>query len=101
MTKTDKTELPALTLEGRCFHTFDAGGFVQTQGVVRGNLGNGFYLVQYFDWIVGNPGTMEVRSVHDMMPGRGADCWQFYEDADHMNFWYKHHALKRDKTDAA
>ena len=40
---------------------------------------------------------MEVRHIGEMKPGREEGCWQFYEDAEHMNFWHEHHAPERPK----
>lgn len=86
--KTSKDE-PELGLVGRCFHVFREDMKVQYQGVVRGSLGEGLYLIQYYEWLMGEPGTMEIRHVSEMKPGRKPGCWQFYEDNEHMNFWYE------------
>jgi hypothetical protein len=85
---------PELGLVGRYFHIFHKDNEVQYQGIVRGSLGNGKYLVQYFEWVKGEPREMEIRSIEDMRPGRSEGCWQFYEDADQMNFWYEHYVKK-------
>jgi hypothetical protein len=86
-TRTQERETLA-TIIGRCFHTFkqtksgDDG--VQYQGVVRARVEEGIYLVQYFEWFVGEPSTMALVRIEDML------AWQFYEDNKHMNFWYEH-----------
>jgi hypothetical protein len=97
MQKKDKPTaiIPKLSLVGRCFHIFDADGYVQYQGIVRGDLGDGRYLIQYFEWIMGEAGTMEIRHISEMKPGHQEGCWQFYEDSEHMSFWYEYRAPKR------
>jgi hypothetical protein len=80
-------------LIGKCFHIFGGDGKVARQGRVVAVVGPSHYLVQYFDWALGEPNTMAVVSVetmavtaeHERKPG----SWQFYEDADHMNRWYE------------
>ena len=89
-TEPTTSDLPAIGLIGCCFHIFDAKGAIRSQGVVRGYLGEGYYLVQYFDWIVGSPSTMEVRPLTDMKPGREDGCWQFYENNEHMKYWHEY-----------
>ena len=104
-TKPTQSSAPAkLTLVGRCFHIFGDDGSVQNQGVVRGDLGEGRYLVQFFEWMLGELSTMEIRHIGDMRGGREAGCWQFYEDAEHMNFWYEYrysHPTKLARRDDA
>jgi hypothetical protein len=73
-----------LDLVGRCFHTFDDKGAIRHQGIVRGQVGPTVYLIQYFEWFVGEPSTLAIFDLADM---KG---WQFYENAEHMNFWYQH-----------
>lgn len=93
-----KEKLPVLplTLVGRCFHTFDSEGSVQYQGIVRADLGNGNYLVQYFEWLAGEANTMSIVHISKMLepeqPRRNG--WQFYEDCEHMTFWYEHRYVK-------
>lgn len=84
-------------LVGRCFHIFGEDGHVQYQGQIRCDLGGGNYLVQYFDWLIGEPGTMSIVPVSKMIERelrRGNGSWQFYEDVEHMNFWYEHKAKR-------
>lgn len=92
---TKKKELsPELGLIGRCFHTFTEDGSVQYQGIVRGDLGNGRYLIQYFDWIMGEASTLAIVPIERMIEPEGdkraPGAWQFYENAEQMNFWYEH-----------
>lgn len=83
-----KPQPETIGLVGRCFHIFK-NGRIENQGVIRGDLGEGRYLIQFFDWIAGEPSTMEIRQISEMTPGR-ENSWQFYEDAEHMNFWYRY-----------
>jgi hypothetical protein len=96
-----KMPMPEMSLVGRCFHIFDDAGCVQYQGIVRGNLGDGNYLVQYYEWFAGAASTLAVVHISKMIQPhnhRAAGAWQFYEDNDHMNSWYEyeHHAPKRE-----
>jgi hypothetical protein len=38
--------------------------------------------VQYFELLSGDQDTLELKRLEDMFE------WQFYEDAEHMRFWY-------------
>jgi hypothetical protein len=83
-------EPPALGLVGRYFHIFtedkESGKkTIQRQGMVRGELGDGYYLVQYFDWWAGEANTMDIHRIESMTPGR----WQFYETSEDMKHWYQ------------
>jgi len=90
MTKPEmqKTKEPQpLSLVGRAFHTFedrDGDRTIKYQGIVRGKITESVYLVQYFEWIMGEPSTLELVTLDGMMG------WQFYEDTEHMGFWYEH-----------
>jgi hypothetical protein len=87
------------TLIGRCFHTFretgNGGRSIQHQGIVRARVEDGLYLVQYFEWFAGEANTMQLVRIEDML------AWQFYEDAEHMNFWYAHRYHPREDDDPA
>jgi hypothetical protein len=54
-----------------------------------------------FEWIVGEPGTLEIRYITEMRPGRTEGCWQFYEDYEHMNHWYETYGKHREPKEAA
>jgi hypothetical protein len=101
MTKEKTTrDQPRLDLVGCCFHTFKEDNAVQHQGVVRGDLGGQYYLVQYFEWLTGGPEELEIIHISRMC-GNRAERWQFYEDNKHMNFWYeyRHHHKKQEDAD--
>ena len=92
MTTAKNTE-PVLTLVGCYFHTLDDDGCVQYQGRVRGNIGDGFFLIEYFEWFTGQPSKMELRHISEMKAGR----WQFYEDSERMNNWLETWGKRREK----
>lgn len=87
-------------LVGKAFHIFGKDQEISRQGIVVAQADPGFYIVQYFDFIVGNPSTMEVVNINAMTVSPVADngsypesracgAWQFHEDTDHMNSWYE------------
>jgi len=55
-----KSDPKPYSLVGRCFHIFGKDKHVQFQGVVRANLGEGLYLIQYFEWMMGEANTLAV-----------------------------------------
>jgi hypothetical protein len=82
-------EPPPLGLVGRYFHIFtedkeNGKKTIQRQGMVRGELGDGYYLVQYFDWWAGEANSMDIHRIENMKPG----YWQFYETSEDMKNWY-------------
>lgn len=86
---------PADALVGRCFHIWGEDGRISHQGHVVARVDADRYLVQFFEWIMGEPGTMAVYSISQMaVPAFGDEqtvgVWQFYEDADHMRFWHQY-----------
>ena len=73
---------------GRWFHSFneaeDGCAVVGWQGQVLSSPRPGLYLVQTYEWMVGEPSDAVLVEI-DEMAG-----WAFYEDADHMRFAYEH-----------
>jgi hypothetical protein len=91
-----KSPPPTMSLVGRCFHVFGEKRKVQYQGIVRAMVGDDHALVQYFEWLMGEPTTIEVVSLERMSFGatpnsRAPGSWQFYQDDEHMNGWYASH----------
>jgi hypothetical protein len=88
----------ATGIVGRCFHiwgqTERGSPTIQYQGVVRALVDQDKALIQFFDWIVGEPSTLSIVSlatmVRDPPDSRKAGSWQFYENVEHMSFWYDH-----------
>ena len=82
--------LKSYSLQGRYFIIYDVNGKVQYQGIVhciipcqQGDL----VLVQYFEWLLGEPDTMELVPLAKMIRSEGAPRYVFFEDAAHM----RHH----------
>jgi len=66
------------SLEGKFFHTFKDGE-LQWQGYIVAEQRDGYYLVQLFEWVLGEPSTQKVVHIGSM-----AD-WELYDSADEMN----------------
>jgi len=106
MSKIEKPNAVAPSgLVGRSFHIFGDDGSVNYQGAVVAQVGPEHYLVQYFDWILGQESTLAVISLGDMAcspkNNRRPWTWQFYKNDAHMNEWYEQHAeglKQRDRT---
>lgn len=58
-------------------------------------VGDGLFLVQYFEWSMGEANTLEIVQISDMVSrspsSHSPGYWQFYEDNEHMNHWYENH----------
>ena len=56
-----------------------------------------FVLVQYFEWLMGEPNTIELVPISTIangvtINGRKTDgTWQLYRSVDQMNAWYEAH----------
>jgi hypothetical protein len=70
-------------LVGKYFHSLKDGQ-VHWQGTVLGTPEPGWYLVQLFEWIMGEPSNQGLVRFTDMAE------WLFYENADQMKFSYEH-----------
>jgi hypothetical protein len=79
-------------LVGRCFHIFGEGGAVDYEGVVRADLGDGNFLIQYFEAFSGHPNTCAIVHISRMIQPadnyRQPGAWQFYQDAEHLRDWW-------------
>ena len=60
---------------------------VETQGVVVGRIAEGKYLVQYFEWLLGQPSTRGVRLLDEMIG------WTFFSSAGEMRFHWDHQGV--------
>lgn len=80
-------------LVGRCFVTFGANGKIRHQGIIRARVEPSAYLIQYFDWIMGEPSTMKVVPLSDLSCSINeprVDAIELFEDAEHMSYWYEY-----------
>jgi hypothetical protein len=64
------------------FHTFDTNGRIESQGLIIAEDLFGFYLVQYFEWIMGEPSSEELIHKNDTA------AWRWYESAEEMRDAY-------------
>jgi hypothetical protein len=63
-------------LVGMFCHTFLADGTYQYQGYIHAYLGNGYYLVQLYSAMDGNPTYSQIATINDMRAGG----WRFYNN---------------------
>lgn len=72
---------PAASLVGRCFHTFDKKtGQVKCQGRVVASPEPGWYLVVYYEWMMGQ------ESYESLVPFKEMTTWWFYADKEDMGY---------------
>lgn len=64
------------TLVGKFFLGFNEDGHLRWQGVVTAEPAPGFVLIQFFDFIFGQPRNEKLITVEQMVG------WTFYDDAD-------------------
>lgn len=84
-------------LEGKFFHTFCEGGRVASQGQVIGSLGDGYYMVELYDFIVGHA-AFTGHQIHHIseMDGRAQGryamtrAWAWYSSDEFMRDAYEH-----------
>lgn len=66
-------------LINKFFHSFHADGTLNWQGHIEESCGDGFFLVQLFEWISGSPSNMKLVHIQSM------DEWNLYNSAEEMN----------------
>ena len=69
-------------LEGKFFHSFK-DGHVVWQGYVISEPTDGYFLVQLFEWVIGEPSTQKLVRIDTMLD------WDFYDTAEEMNEAYQ------------
>jgi hypothetical protein len=100
----DRAQVSEPPLVGRYFHIWGDDGCISRQGRVVAQIDPAHYLVQLYDWIVGEANTMHVYTLDDMTVGkadRAPGAWQFYESHEHWRFWMEHRAPQRPRLAAA
>ncbi len=70
-------------LVGKYFRSANENNKIEWQGVVIGQPQSGWYLVQLFDWISGEPTEQRLVPIEKMIG------WLFYPDADAMTLGSK------------
>lgn len=80
------------SLAGKCFVVFGDEA-ISVQGIVRSKIGSDSYLVQFMDWIGGEPSTMQIVPLIAMLSSPEKDrepgSWVFFEDEEHLSSWLK------------
>lgn len=79
------------SMEGKFFHTVK-NGELEWQGYVVAQQGDGYFLVQLFEWVMGEPSTQKVVHL-----GAMAD-WEFYNSAEEMNDAYERRTGRSGKS---
>lgn len=72
------------SLVGTFFHANAARGW---QGVVVAEPQPGLYLVQLFEWLMGEPNIQKLIPANTML----VEDWKFYDSAEEMNAYYEAH----------
>lgn len=79
-------------LEGKYFHSLiqkDKAIRIQWQGLVLGSPEQGWYLVQLFSWLTGEP------TAQCLVPFEQMRDWLFYSDTDAMSHSYEYGEAKQ------
>ncbi|GJH22240.1 hypothetical protein CBA19CS22_36880 [Caballeronia novacaledonica] len=84
------SETPGLV--GRFFHVME-GRSVRYQGRVIAQIDATRYLCQLYEFLLGQPNTLHVFSLDDMVwkDDDKAVSFQFYDDDAHWREWYEIH----------
>ena len=80
-------------LVGKYFHGF-VDDRLNWQGQILGYVQDGYFLVQTYDWIIGDPDTQYLVNITGM-----AD-WVFYDSASEMEDEYERKYARKGKPDA-
>ena len=76
-------------LAGKFFHSLGEDGKVKWQGFVLGSPEPGWYLVQLFEWLMGEPNVCKLVQFEEMSK------WLFYQDQESMIFSYEYGVASR------
>ncbi len=85
-------------LEGKWFHILDEDCYtVDRQGHILSYLGDGYYVIQYYDFIAGAPSTISIVHISEMTEPRcnPSKRWVFYETDEDMRDVYEYKYSKR------
>jgi hypothetical protein len=93
---TKQTKHPLI---GRAFHTVDECRRTDWQGVFSADCGNGFILVQLYDWICGGPNTQNVISMAEIGKKHltGWQRFRIFTELEDANHYIDHTARHRDR----
>jgi len=70
-------------LKGKYFHIYE-NGEIERQGMVVGAVGLEYYLIQYFDFLIGEPSDMSLVTLSDI-----SGNYKIYETAEEMRTAYE------------
>jgi len=74
-----------VALAGNYFLTFDVNHKATKQGYVLGRIEQDYYLVQYFDWLMGEPTYRAIVSIYHLSStAEDEDSYVFFENKDDM-----------------
>jgi hypothetical protein len=77
-------------LIGKYFHSIKKDtGLVEWQGSVLGSPEPGWYLIELFEWVLGESNVMRIVSIEEIID------WLFYEDSESMIFSFEHGIASR------
>ena len=81
----EMSQLPANALVGCFFHSVDKEtGRAIWQGQIIGNPEPGWYIVQLFEWLMGEPSYRKLVNFEEMTG------WLFYDDAEGMRYSWEY-----------
>jgi predicted GIY-YIG superfamily endonuclease len=85
--------LAGTSFVGLCFHIFGADRAPRYQGHIIGLVDGGYALVQFFEWMFGEPNTIRLFALADILEGcarpyRSDGSWIFHENSEAMCRWY-------------
>ena len=83
------------SLVGKFFHSFCTDGHTSLQGQVLSKHLDNYYLVQLYDWIIGQ------ESEQILVPFKNMITWHFYDTSEQMTSTYDSILSFRDNTIAA
>jgi hypothetical protein len=86
-------------LIGRAFHTVNEHGQTRWQGVFLADCGNGFVLVQLFDWVAGFPSSQHLIAIADIakMHDGGWPVFRIFDTLEIANSYVETTARGRDR----
>ena len=80
-----------ISLEGKCFHTV-VDGEIDKQGRVVTYVMDGVFLVEFFEWVLGEPSGMGLVKLSEMMD------WKIYDSAEEMGFHFQRSQISSPKS---
>jgi hypothetical protein len=86
--KNKQTQKPE-ALVGQYFHSIEDNGTLKWQGVVIGNPEPGWYLLQLFEWLAGEPNVRRLIRIEAL------GNWLFYQSGEAMVHSYEYGAARQ------